>query len=158
MALYLDPVRRDTGCLRVIPGTHRVEAIDNWDARNAWICDDLWGISGDQVPSVVLESVPGDVVIFNQNLLHGSFGGSTQRRMVALSFTSHLEAEEDIQDLKDVIGAQARFWCDSLYTDIMRNTGPESRRQHLRQVSENEGHLPALAAKARAEMAEPAHG
>src|SRR5712692_1716805 len=26
VALYLDPVTRDTGCLRVIPGTHRLEA------------------------------------------------------------------------------------------------------------------------------------
>ena len=41
VALYLDPVARDTGCLRVIPGTHRLEAergthgVGPWEARQA---------------------------------------------------------------------------------------------------------------------------
>src|SRR5436309_5329919 len=40
VAIYLDPVTRDTGCLRVIPGTHRMDALaqpdqgrPGWDAR-----------------------------------------------------------------------------------------------------------------------------
>lgn len=158
MALYLDPVTRDSGCLRVIPGTHRVEAIDKWQAREAWSSEELWGVEGRDVPAVALESEPGDVVIFNQNLMHASYGGGTRRRMLAMSFISHLETEAEIADLKEVIGAQARFWCDSLHTDITRNTGPASRQIHLKQIAENEGHLPALAAKARAEMSEPARG
>lgn len=159
MALYLDPVARDTGCLRVIPGTHRIEALEtNWQARQAGNCDELWGIAGREVPSIALESQPGDVVIFNQNLLHASYGGNTRRRMLALSFTSHLASEAALEVLKTIIGMHARFWTDSMYTDITRHTGPASRQIHLKQVAENEGHLPALSAKARAEMAEPAHG
>lgn len=158
LALYLDPVTRDTGCLRVIPGTHRVEAMKTWEASQAWSSEDLWGIDGRDVPCMALESQPGDVVIFNANLMHASYGGSTRRRMLAMSFISHLETEAEIADLKEVIGAQARFWVESLHTDIMRNTGPESRWRHLKQIAENEAHLPGLAAKARAEMAEPARG
>src|SRR5580698_6994812 len=32
IALYLDPVSRNTGALRVIPGSHRLDLLDRWHA------------------------------------------------------------------------------------------------------------------------------
>src|SRR5438132_5001670 len=61
VALYLDPVARDTGCLRVIPGTHRLEAergthgVGPWEARQAGKARELWGIEQRDVPCMALE-------------------------------------------------------------------------------------------------------
>ena len=85
IALYLDPVGRDTGCLRVIPGSHQVDLKGKWDGLKARNSKELWGVEQRDVPCIALESQPGDVVAFNHNLMHSSFGGSTRRRMFTLN-------------------------------------------------------------------------
>jgi geranylgeranyl reductase family protein len=62
MAFYLDPVTRDTGCLRVIPGS---QWIDNpWveSVRRVHHSETVFGVHGSEVPSVALESQPSDSV------------------------------------------------------------------------------------------------
>ena len=157
IAMYLDPVTRETGALRVIPGSHRLE-MGQWQALKAGQSRELWGIEQNEVPSVALESNPGDVVAFNHNLMHSAFGGSSQRRMFTINLCSRVETPEEIADFKNYIGANARFWIDRLHSDLMRDTADAERMRHLQQVIEHEGHLPALTAKARQEMSEPARG
>lgn len=158
IALYLDPVERDTGCLRVIPGTHRAEENDAWDARRAGKSQELWGIAGRDVPSVALPSQPGDVVAFNHNLQHAAFGGSARRRMFTLNLCRRCETADEIADLENFIAGGARFWVEHVHGETMRQTASPQRMRHLRQVMDHEGHLPALAAQARATMSEPARG
>lgn len=158
VAFYLDPLTRDTGCLRVIPGTHRLEAAESWDARKARQSAELWGVDQRDVPCLALETEPGDVVAFNHNLMHASFGGSTRRRMFTMNFCDHAETEAEIKDLEAFINAQARFWIEHMHSDVMRETASPRRMRHLRQVMQHEGRLPELAAKSRAEMAESARG
>ncbi len=152
-ALYLDPVGCETGCLRVVPGSHRRDAIAGWDVRQAGESAQLWGIAGRDVPCVALESQPGDVVVFNHNLMHASFGGSAQRRMFTLNCCRRCETLEEIQDLKDYIAVSALYWIDHTHSELMHQTASPERMRHLEQVIEHEGHLPALAAEARATMA-----
>jgi hypothetical protein len=158
VALYLDPVTRDTGCLRVIPGTHRLDAENVWEARQAGKSRELWGTEGRDVPAMALESEPGDGIAFNHNLMHSSFGGSTRRRMFTLNCCRHCRTPAEIEDLTSYINVHGRFWIDHLHSETMRGTGPPERVRHLAQVIEHEGQLPAFAAKARAEMAEPSRG
>ena len=76
VAFYLDPVTRDTGCLRVIPGSHMIN--DNFSSTLHEIMpsgreantQELLGIYGDQVPAVALESKPGDLVCFDRRIKH----------------------------------------------------------------------------------------
>lgn len=94
-AIYLDPVRKDTGCLRVIPGSH----LDCYqDAVRKVMSDNHHGRSQQEIPSVALESDPGDVVMFNQRLWHSSVGGKTGRRMMAMSFAENPVAPEQIDE------------------------------------------------------------
>ena len=48
----------------------------------------IFGVDPITIPSADMESMPGDVVFFNQCIFHASFGGSTGRRMVAMSWAS----------------------------------------------------------------------
>lgn len=158
IALYLDPVGRDTGALRVIPGSHQINAKDSWAAREANRATELWGIEQGAVPAIALDSKPGDVVAFNHNLMHAAFGGSNQRRMFTLNCCRHCETREEIQDLESYIGGHDRFLNDHMHSDQMKATASPARMRHLTQVMAHEGHLAELAAKARTTMAEPARG
>ena len=158
VALYLDPVKRDSGCLRVIPGSHRIDLFDTWAARQARNASELWGIAQRDVPAIALESDPGDVVAFNHNLMHAAFGGSSRRRMFTLNCCAHCETPEELEDLEKYIAGHARFWIDQMHSETMRATASPARMVHLQQVIEHEGHLPELSAKARLEMAESARG
>jgi hypothetical protein len=102
VAFYLDPVTKDTGCLRVIPGSHTPELATR--LKELWPKEDPaespYGVKGSQIPCFPLESQPGDVVFFNQGLFHSSYGGKTGRRMFTLNFGAKPQAETDYDNLR----------------------------------------------------------
>ena len=57
---YLEPARAATGALRVVPGSHT----------------DLVAAG----PGVAVETDPGDAIVFDEHLLHGSTGGGVRRQ------------------------------------------------------------------------------
>ena len=157
IALYLDPLTRDTGALRFIPGSHRIQDSYAQAVQGVYRIEENWGIAGNEVPCVALETTPGDVVCFNHNLKHGAFGGNAWRRMFTLNLCQRY-AEDNLQELRDYISGGARFWIDKAYGEAMLNTAGPGRMVHLEQVLANDGHLAGLAAQARATMTEPARG
>ncbi len=158
MAFYLDPVTRETGCLRVIPGSHRVG--DEWvhAVRRVNRPEENFGISGRDVPSVPLESRPGDVVVFNHNLHHAAYGGGSQRRMFTLNLCRRADKTEEVQDLRAYINGHARFWIEHMHSDTLRRIATPTQQRHLEQVMAHEDELPELSRRARAATAEPARG
>ena len=90
VAMYLDQVKRDTGCLRVIPGSHlspyheMLGPIFGDAERDEWF--HRFGCEPSDVPCCALESEPGDVVCFGHQLWHSSFGGGRARRMFSMNF------------------------------------------------------------------------
>jgi hypothetical protein len=90
IAFYLDPLTRDDGALRVIPGSHLVG--DRYaslleEELPAWGSKRTMRLPGAEIPAVALESRPGDLVCFDHRLKHASFGGSRRRRMFATNWT-----------------------------------------------------------------------
>src|SRR5207302_8306815 len=60
IAFYLDPLTRDTGCLRVIPGSHLpgdqyADMLQERVRRG----EERWGLHGRDLPAVALETQPG---------------------------------------------------------------------------------------------------
>ncbi len=103
VVFYFDPVRADTGCLRVIPGSQRQEMGDRLEfmwrlggPRRA----KPFGLDPEDVPCAALESDPGDVVFFSQGMAHASFGGGAGRRMLALSLMPAPRSEEQVAFLR----------------------------------------------------------
>lgn len=158
IAFYLDHLTRDSGCLRVIPGSHRMgdgysESLEK-DVKKS---QELWGVSGSEVPAVALEVNPGDIVAFLHNTKHAAFGGSERRRMFTINCCERV-GEDRIDILKADMEGLARFWMERAYGDKMTGSAGPGRMVHLQQCLANDGHLAALSAKARAQMPEPARG
>lgn len=158
MALYLDKLTRETGAIRVIPGSHKygddyAEGIQQEISKS----EELWGISGDQVPAVAVETDPGDVVVFNQGCKHSSWGGGNHRRMFTINFTRRYR-DDELDHLRQEVTNFARFWIDSVYGEAMVRTATPSRMKHLEQALANQDHLAELSRKHKEEHAEPSRG
>ena len=158
-ALYLDVLTRDTGAIRVVPGSHRygegfAEATQEGLGGGS---EDIWGIPGGEVPAVAVETVPGDLVVFNQGTKHSAWGGGDRRRMFTLNY-SRRHAEEELPILRQEVSNFARFWLDSVYGETMVRTAGPARMQHLEQALANQDHLAELSRKAQEEAAEPSRG
>ena len=100
--LYLDKVRADTGCLRVIPGSHRPPLYDDLMPLNEQAADSTakhYGLRPTDMPGVAIESDPGDIVFFSQKIYHGVFGMQPDRRYLKLRFVAWPKTDEQIASL-----------------------------------------------------------
>jgi hypothetical protein len=158
MAIYLDRLTRDTGCLRVIPGSHRP---GDWfsDRLQGTIrnCAETLGLPGSELPAIPLETTPGDLLLFNHNTKHAAFGGNDHRRMFTINLSQRYR-DEDLPALRDQIGTRARFWLDRAYGEKMVRTAGPGRMRHLEQIMANDGHLAELTRQAKLKMKEPSRG
>jgi len=158
IAFYLDQLDGATGALRVIPGSHRIgDAFADSLEHSIRKSDELWGIAGQQVPALALATTPGDILIFNHDLKHATYGGSQRRRMFTMN-CSQRYPDDKLQSLRDYMAGGARFWVEQAYNNVIVQTANPARMLHLEQCIANDGHLPELSRKRREEMAEPARG
>ena len=103
MGIYLEPVARDTGCLRVIPGSHRSPLFESLAPLNLQHDDSSampMGVLGSGIPCVDLESEPGDLVVFLEEVYHAAFGGRTGRPRIALNFDAAPMTEDRIDNIR----------------------------------------------------------
>ncbi|MCZ6678601.1 MAG: phytanoyl-CoA dioxygenase family protein [Candidatus Poribacteria bacterium] len=139
--LYLDPLTRDTGCIRMIPGSH---LFGEWrdHVEKVRRSNEVLGISGRDVPCVAVENEPGDVVIFNHNIYHAAFGGGPARRHFDLNVARRAKTEAEIRELDNYLKRdnRPRYYprAHSVHSDIMRETASPARMRHLEQVIERE--------------------
>jgi ectoine hydroxylase-related dioxygenase (phytanoyl-CoA dioxygenase family) len=158
IAFYLDPLTRHTGALRVIPGSHRIgEPYADQLERDVKNSESVWAISGDQIPAQALETVAGDVLVFNHAIKHSAWGGSTRRRMFTMNCCAHYP-DDKLPELREYIGHASRFFLERAYDDTIVRTATPERMVHLEQVLANDFGLAELSRKRRQEMPEPARG
>ncbi len=138
IAIYLDQLDGSNGALRVVPGSHRVGEAYASEARDRVLASmDSLGVPGSQVPATILDTVPGDVLVFDHNLLHASFNGSGRRRMFTLNLCQH-HTDGQIGELRDYLSGHARFLIDrNIGPAMLAGAGPQ-RQRHLDQVLAND--------------------
>jgi len=91
VSLYLDPLTAATGCLRVIPGSHRPpfhEALKPYAK---------FGLSDAEIPGQPVETQPGDVIFADMNTWHASVGGAVGRRHIAVNFAEEPKTDADVE-------------------------------------------------------------
>jgi hypothetical protein len=142
-AFYLDPLTHDTGCLRVIPGsqdpTHSVRSSkERIDPNNA---QDLFGLAPRDFPGqAALETLPGDLVVFNHDLYHSAWGGGRRRRMFTMNCIPALKTEADLLTGRQYLSVHSPggYGVDTgagMYFPPMLDTAGEGRLVHLRQAA-----------------------
>ena len=84
--IYLEKLTKDTGCIRFIPGSHRMPFHQELGIQEEKLSTKPFGVEGKDIPSFPVESIPGDVVFFNQCLWHAVFNGRKGRRFISYKF------------------------------------------------------------------------
>ena len=161
-AFYLDPVTRETGALRVIPGSHHcgdkfAQAVEQGVNLGKPRPENYpqWNITPEHVPCVVLETTPGDLIVFHQNVKHVGLNGSTRRRMFAMGFMPRYP-DDELEKLQDLLASEGRWLVDSVIGPAMRRTAGPERMRHLQQIIDNDFKVKAVADEHRRERAEAA--
>ena len=100
--IYLEPTTKQTGALRVVPGSHFKqfgEMLGPLNSQQECTCRDLFGVEGDQMPCAALESEPGDLVMFNHYLFHGVYHKQPNRRYIVLKYAAKPTRAEHVKAL-----------------------------------------------------------
>ena len=152
---FLDPVTRDSGCLRVIPGSHRPDHYLRAQGISPNDAQERFGVSPSEFPGdLALESNPGDVVIFNHDLFHASFGGSKRRRMFTMNCIRRATTPQEEEMSRRYVSAHSPGGYklktgNGMYWPTLLQTADDQRLRHLSQLSALHDELfPELAAPA----------
>lgn len=90
LSFYLDPLREDTGAIRLIPGsnfyTESYASELHRNLSNHEKIKEIYGVEGNEIPAWTLESEPGDLIVWNQRTIHASYNGGDRRRSFAMTF------------------------------------------------------------------------
>jgi len=158
LAFYLDHLKHNKGCLKVLPGSHHIGDEYSKNLNNSFVKSNSYIKKlGSKIPAVSLETRPGDLICFNHNLKHSSYGGGKKRRMFTINLSQRYP-KENLRDLKDYINKGARFWIDRAYGEIMVSTASKGRMKHLEQILDNDEELKYYSMLARKKMKAPANG
>ena len=153
-AFYLDPLTWDTGAVRLIPGSHRPDHFirqEQIDVNNSL---ELFDIPPTEFPgSIAVETDPGDIVIFNHDLYHASFGGDARRRMFTINCTRQAKTPEDLEMVYQHMKGLMNWYNEhsavgfdfsmepSVFYSTIIETADENRMVHLCQPLEIYGQI-----------------
>ena len=112
--LFLDPVRADTGCLRMLPGSHFPQMRERMER---WYGGPGLGDDADWPAAIPMESDPGDAVIFNVNTYHAALGDSHDRRSINISYIKKPQTLEHKEYLKRMYDYDSPYYTSELFED-----------------------------------------
>jgi ectoine hydroxylase-related dioxygenase (phytanoyl-CoA dioxygenase family) len=101
VSFYLDRLRADSGAIRVIPGTHFWQSSYATGLRRSFReygqSTEIFGVDSTAVPATVVDSDPGDLLIWDYRLIHASFNGLDRRRFFSVNFREPVAASVPVQ-------------------------------------------------------------
>ena len=105
VVIYLEPVESDTGCLRIIPGSHRTsfkQALRPLDQQHDDPSVIPFGVSGRDIPGHAIETRPTDLILFDATAYHGAFGGRSRRSNLQLLYFPYPSDDDELDTLRQV--------------------------------------------------------
>jgi hypothetical protein len=139
VAFYLDPVTKDTGCLRVIPGSQDPDHFIRRHRINLNGAEELFGVPPRDFPGYeALETNPGDIVMFNHDTYHSSLGGGSRRRMFTMNCTKRYKTNHEFDLGREYLkvhtpGGYNVSTGAGMYFPLILDTANEARMEHLKQ-------------------------
>lgn len=140
IAMYLEPVGSGTGTLRFIPASHQ-RWIGMPDDPSKVL--EAFDVTDDDVPAPVIESSPGDLLVFLHHTYHASSGSQPGRRMFTINACRPVvgaAAEADFakyldRHVKYAMNRSRKLFPDyvleGLYGRTLMETASERMRPHL---------------------------
>ncbi len=105
LSVYLDELSGDSGAIRVIPGSHfhhqTFARTLRRDFNDPEKISDFYGVDGNEIPSITVESSPGDLIMWNFRTIHGSYNGGERRRLFSLNFGEKVPGTHDGAQIPD---------------------------------------------------------
>ena len=105
VVMYLDPVEKNTGCLRIIPGSHHRAfngALRPLDKQNLDTSLMPFGYPGSDTPGYPMETHPADVLFFDTRAYHGAFGGKAGRSNIQMVCFPEPADEDEVETLRQI--------------------------------------------------------
>ena len=88
VSIYLESLRGNSGAIRVLPGSHNFQESYARDLRKEMNKETSpFGVGQQDIPGYVVETDPGDAVIWAFRVVHGSFNGNAGRRLLSYNFS-----------------------------------------------------------------------
>lgn len=123
---YLNPLSIDSGALRIIAGSHRdplhselrplLQRLDTAITpygviapRRDQVDRQPFGIPMQQLPYVCVDVRPGDIVLFDQNIWHSSYGGCPGRMMFTVNYGESPVMPEQVEFVRQMYAGQLQF-------------------------------------------------
>lgn len=138
IAIYLEEIGETTGCFRVIPGSHLfgdqfANQLQKMLGENDSLKDVL-GLNDIDVPSQILPTRPGDLLVFDFRLKHATcFDGKViPRRSFTICGSERIQ-EKDIPKLREEVKLASKFGYKSYYGKQMIASANPKRMVHLEQ-------------------------
>lgn len=131
VVFFLDPVRADTGCLSVLPGSHFAPYRERMEKHGKGILS-----SGKDVPGTYpIEADPGDAVIFNVKLYHAAFGDGVERRGIYINYYGKPKTPEEEDHLVNIYQRDGASGYEYYTPELFEDASPE-RMQMLKFLKE----------------------
>ena len=105
VVMYLEPVGEDTGCLRIIPGSHHrsfKQALRPIDEQNRDPELMPFSVPGRDTPGYPMETQPEDVLMFDTRAYHGAFGGGPGRSNIQMVYFPEPATDEEVETLRRI--------------------------------------------------------
>ena len=112
--LFLDPVRADTGCLRMLPGSHFPqlrERMERWYGTKGLGDHAAWPAA------IPMESDPGDAVVFSVKVYHAALGEEHDRRSINISYIQKPSKPKHEEYLKSMYDYDNPYYTPELVED-----------------------------------------
>jgi ectoine hydroxylase-related dioxygenase (phytanoyl-CoA dioxygenase family) len=138
LAFYLETIDEKTGCFRVIPGSQQfgdqfANQLQKMLGENDSLKDVL-GLDDIDVPSQILPTKPGDLLVFDFRLKHATcFDGAVKQRRSFTICASQRIGDKDIAKLREEMKMAAKFGYRHYYGKQMTATASSERMLHLEQ-------------------------
>lgn len=116
---YLESLDARSGALRVQPGSHRGEAAELPDGAP---------VQGSPAHTEAIETEPGDVIVFDEHLTHGSVGGHARRQWRVDFVADPVDDDEEARVRAYLARIYQVGWDGGYDVDRYPSYGPHWRR------------------------------
>jgi hypothetical protein len=134
VAIYLDPLGPEDGCLTVIPGSHCQEFRDHIVNNK-----DQLGTAPEDLPGQYpLVNEPGDVLFMNHKVQHAALSDKPWRRAIhinAVQNTTPEKNQEHFTWLTEFLAGETKHWGRFYSDQLIRTAGPRRKKMLDRTVA-----------------------